>query len=68
MRGEGVHADLLAQRFYLATRRLGFAGGARRPYRLRCDLFQPPLVRKRVRSSKATAKAQEVNSRQMRLF
>jgi hypothetical protein len=37
MTGQGVYADLLAQRFRLAVQRLGFPGIAP----LRCDLFRP---------------------------
>jgi DNA repair photolyase len=40
MRGEGVFADLIARRFAVATRRLGYASGE--AYDLRCDLFRPP--------------------------
>jgi DNA repair photolyase len=40
MRGEGVYSDLIAQRFALATARLGL--DAKLPT-LRCDLFAPPL-------------------------
>lgn len=39
MRGEGVHAALIAQRFRLAARRLGLD---RPPAKLRTDLFRPP--------------------------
>jgi DNA repair photolyase len=39
MRGEGLWADLMAQRFAKATARLGL--DARQPA-LRCDLFRPP--------------------------
>jgi DNA repair photolyase len=38
LRGTGPYADLLAQRFALASRRLGFAPSPA----LRCDLFRPP--------------------------
>ncbi len=40
MRGEGHYAKIIAQRFDLATRRLGL--DAEQPV-LRCDLFRPPL-------------------------
>jgi len=40
MRGEGVFADLIARRFAVATRRLGYVSGE--AYDLRCDLFRPP--------------------------
>ncbi len=40
MRGQGVYAELIAQRFHTAVRRLGLA--IETPA-LRCDLFQPPL-------------------------
>ncbi|KAF1696209.1 radical SAM protein [Pseudoxanthomonas jiangsuensis] len=40
MRGQGQHADLLAQRFRLAWRRLGYAG--LRPAPLDTSLFRPP--------------------------
>jgi hypothetical protein len=39
MRGEGLWADLLAQRFAKAVARLGLA--TQMPP-LRCDLFRPP--------------------------
>ncbi len=39
MRGSGVYADLIAQRFRLACRRLALAD---RPHSLRLDLFRPP--------------------------
>jgi DNA repair photolyase len=39
MRGEGPRAELLAQRFALASKRLGFQG---RRVALRTDLFTPP--------------------------
>ncbi len=39
MRGEGIHAELIAKRFKSATRRLGFAA---EPPPLRCDLFSVP--------------------------
>ncbi|EXJ13334.1 PA0069 family radical SAM protein [Imhoffiella purpurea] len=38
MRGAGVYADLMSQRFALAARRLGLGPAAP----LRCDLFRPP--------------------------
>jgi DNA repair photolyase len=41
MRGEGVFADLIARRFKVATRRLGYAGG---DFELRLDLFRPPTA------------------------
>lgn len=41
MRGEGVEAELLAQRFSAACRRLGLGG---RMPRLRTDLFRPPAA------------------------
>jgi DNA repair photolyase len=40
MRGEGVFADLIAQRFAIAQRRLGFTGGRER--RLDMTQFVPP--------------------------
>ncbi|MCG6967985.1 MAG: PA0069 family radical SAM protein [Chromatiaceae bacterium] len=40
MRGSGHYADLIRQRFRLATRRLGFDAGPG----LRVDLFRPPHV------------------------
>ncbi|WP_290978139.1 PA0069 family radical SAM protein [Ferrovibrio sp.] len=39
MRGEGPYADLIAQRFGLASRKLGFN---EKRLRLRTDLFKPP--------------------------
>lgn len=42
MRGEGVYADLIAQRFQRARRKLGLE---EQVAPLRCDLFQPPLAR-----------------------
>ncbi|MEO1291653.1 MAG: PA0069 family radical SAM protein [Pseudomonadota bacterium] len=39
MRGEGVYAKLIAQRFTLAQRRFGLDGER---HKLRTDLFQPP--------------------------
>ena len=39
MRGEGIWADLMAQRFKVAVARLGLT--VRLPP-LRCDLFSPP--------------------------
>lgn len=43
MTGRGPHADLLAQRFRLASRKLGLNGGLRgRGFGLRTDLFRPP--------------------------
>ncbi|MFY0680230.1 MAG: PA0069 family radical SAM protein [Thalassovita sp.] len=39
MRGEGIYADLIANRFKLAAKRLGL--DQEQP-RLRCDLFRPP--------------------------
>lgn len=41
MKGEGIYADLIAQRFRLARARLGFATG---PTALRTDLFHPPAL------------------------
>lgn len=46
MKGEGVFADLLARRFRLATRRLGYRSGA--AFELRCDLFRPPTPQGRL--------------------
>jgi DNA repair photolyase len=40
MRGDGAFADLLGQRFRLASKKLGLR--ARERNTLRCDLFQPP--------------------------
>ena len=40
MKGEGVFAELIARRFKVATRRLGFLQGE--AYDLRCDLFRAP--------------------------
>ncbi|PYG34428.1 PA0069 family radical SAM protein [Pelagimonas varians] len=40
MRGQGVYADMMAQRFRRAVRALGLA---QETAALRCDLFQPPL-------------------------
>jgi DNA repair photolyase len=40
MRGRGRYADLLAQRFALASRRAGYHGG--RPVALDCSHFVPP--------------------------
>ena len=40
MKGEGVFAELIARRFRVAARRLGF--GSDREFDLRCDLFRPP--------------------------
>ena len=40
MRGEGVYADLLARRFALATKRLGF--NRNRQDHFNCSLFVPP--------------------------
>jgi DNA repair photolyase len=42
MKGEGVFAELIARRFQVATRRLGY--GADEAYDLRCDLFRPPTA------------------------
>jgi DNA repair photolyase len=42
MRGEGVHARMIARRFDLAARRLGLD---RSQAALRCDLFEVPLAR-----------------------
>jgi DNA repair photolyase len=42
MRGEGPYAQMIAQRFDLACKRIGFS---RDVPRLRCDLFSPPLRR-----------------------
>lgn len=39
MRGTGVFADLMAQRFKVAYQKLAFPGA---PYELRSDLFMPP--------------------------
>ncbi len=39
MRGSGAYADLIAQRFKLASKRLGYKAEAAS---LRCDLFVPP--------------------------
>lgn len=39
MRGSGPHAEMIAQRFDLAAKRLGLD---RAQPKLRCDLFQPP--------------------------
>jgi DNA repair photolyase len=41
MRGEGVFAELIARRFKVATRRLGYADG---DFELRLDLFRPPTA------------------------
>ena len=38
MRGSGIFPDLLAQRFAIAVRRLGFGSAPG----LRCDRFRPP--------------------------
>jgi len=40
MRGEGVFAELIARRFKVATRRLGYGGGE--AFALRRDLFRAP--------------------------
>ena len=40
MRGEGVYAELTAQRFRTAMSRLGLK---RKTHALRCDLFEPPF-------------------------
>ena len=40
MRGDGVYADLIKDRFRLAVRRLGFND---EPFILRQDLFEPPV-------------------------
>lgn len=40
MKGEGVFAELIARRFKVATRRLGFLRGE--AHDLRCDLFRAP--------------------------
>ncbi|HEY0288817.1 MAG TPA: PA0069 family radical SAM protein [Pseudomonas sp.] len=40
MRGEGVFADLLAQRYSIAVKKLGLNG--RESFRLDCDAFCPP--------------------------
>jgi len=42
MRGQGPYADLIAQRFEKACRKLGLNG---RRWDLRTDLFRPPLAR-----------------------
>ena len=40
MKGEGVFAELIARRFSVAARRLGFSRD--REFDLRCELFRPP--------------------------
>jgi DNA repair photolyase len=40
MRGEGAFAELIARRFKVAVRRLGYTTGE--AWDLRCDLFRPP--------------------------
>jgi DNA repair photolyase len=42
MRGTGVYADLIAQRFHRARKKLGLQD---KVASLRCDLFLPPLAR-----------------------
>jgi DNA repair photolyase len=42
MKGEGVFAELIARRFQVATRRLGYGGTE--AFELRCDLFRPPTA------------------------
>jgi DNA repair photolyase len=42
MKGEGVFAELIARRFQVATRRLGYGGTE--AFDLRCDLFRPPTA------------------------
>ena len=39
MRGEGPYADMVAQRFEVAVKRLGLGKSAPA---MRCDLFRPP--------------------------
>lgn len=41
MRGEGPYAEVIAQRFKLAAKRLGLSGQAPP---MRCDLFRPPVL------------------------
>ncbi|MFK7838215.1 MAG: PA0069 family radical SAM protein [Sulfitobacter sp.] len=41
MRGEGPYAEIVAQRFNVAIKRLGLATGARA---MRCDLFRAPVL------------------------
>jgi DNA repair photolyase len=41
MRGEGPYADMVAQRFKVAIKRLGLKSNARP---MRCDLFRPPRM------------------------
>jgi DNA repair photolyase len=41
MRGEGPYADMVAQRFALAIKRLGLKSNAPP---MRCDLFRPPVL------------------------
>jgi hypothetical protein len=41
MRGQGPYAEMVAQRFDVATRRLGLARNAPP---MRCDLFRPPAI------------------------
>ena len=41
MRGEGPYAEVIAQRFKLAAKRLGLSGHAPP---MRCDLFRPPVL------------------------
>lgn len=40
MRGDGVYADFIKDRFKLAVKRLGLNG---QPFKLRQDLFEPPV-------------------------
>jgi DNA repair photolyase len=46
MRGEGVFADLVARRFEVAARRLGFVTGE--AFELRQDLFRPPTPQRQL--------------------
>ena len=41
MRGEGPYAEMVAQRFKVAVKRLGLKTNARP---MRCDLFRPPVL------------------------
>lgn len=64
MRGTGLWADLLRQRFNLAARRLGFE---RERLPLNCDLFVPPLAQ-RPRGAGGTSLSATSNTVQFGLF
>ncbi|OZI75168.1 radical SAM protein [Bordetella genomosp. 12] len=65
MRGTGIWADLLRQRFQLATRNLGLTG--MRPELVR-DLFVPPVIAQAVRRGRQNATDAAREAGQMALF